>query len=598
MGLDAIRRGWSWGTVGGGLALALGSSLPLVAAELRVGTGTGCVYATIADAVAAAVANGTASDLILVKTGPSQILAAPITIDLNLAGTVEIVGGYSACTDALPTPDLRSGISLPSSAGFTVQNAGGSSRTFTLQQVSYIAGAGGGRLLDVSGRVLVNIDDALLSRGNATDGANIRMSGPNVVLFIANGSAIYGGDATGDGGGIHCSGGGTVLLDDSAIDGNFADGSGGGAYLDGCHMNVFAGGGPVSCPSGFNRGITCNYAGAGAAFASGGGVYATNGAVVNFLGSATQRAALTQNTADYGGGLFVTGAASQVEFLDADILENVGIRGGGGVAADNGAQLIMRSTITNCGSPSGCSRVMNNTTASISGETVPGGGVWVTGGADANIRRTNFVANLSPTGAGAAIAVDGAGSTALLEGDIFYAQQSRPIFVYGGGNLTAAFVTAWFNNVGSSGTFGAIDAGSNIAVYSSATLDALTFAPLGAGATYSGDCIVTLSLANFPPPPDPGSFAVVASGAAVLASPATGNPRLRADSPAIDFCDTFRYTPVDFDIHGEARGFDVPTIPNSPFGAFDLGADEWSPLFASGFEPGNCSDWSAQVGGC
>jgi hypothetical protein len=596
MALDPNRRGIHCGTFAAILILTLGSAPPLAAAELRVGTGAGCVYATIADAVGAAVANGTASDLILVKTSPAQTLSAPINVDLNLAGTVEIVGGFGQCTDASPIPGQRSTLSLPSSAGFTVQNAGASTRTFTLQQVALIAGAGAGRLVDVSGRVLFNVDDALLSNGKATDGGNVRLSGANVLLFITGGAAIYSGDATGNGGGIHCSGGGIVLLDDGAITDNVADGSGGGVYLDGCSMSVFPGGGPVSCPSANNRGITCNRAGAGAALASGGGVYATNGALVNFLGSASQRAALTLNTADFGGGLFVTGAASQAEIRDADILQNTGLRGGGGVVADNGAQLLVRSTSTGCGGPVGCARLIGNSTASVVGESSPGGGVWVTGGADANIRRALFFANDAPTGGGAAIAVDGAGSTALLEGDVLYSQLRRPVFVYGGGHLTAAFVTAWGNNVGSSGTFNASGAGSNLAVYSSVTLDALTFGTAGAGATYSGDCIVTRSLANFPPPPDPGSFELVASEAAVLLSPATGSPSLRADSPAIDFCDTFRYTPVDADIHGETRGFDIPAVPNGPFGSYDLGADEWYILFASGFEPGDCSEWSSTGG--
>ena len=240
---------------------------------------------------------------------------------------------------------------------------------------------------------------------------------------------------------------------------------------------------------------------------------------------------------------------------------------------------------------------MNNYTASAVGELSAGGGVWVTGGADANIRRTNFFGNSSP-GSGAAVAVDGAGSTVLLEGDILYANLGYPVLAINGGNLTAAFVTAWGNSVGSSGTFIANGAGSHIGVYSSVMLDDKTFSPPAGGATLSADCIVTRSLANFPAPPSPGSFEVVASADAVLQAPAIGSPRLRADSPAIDFCDTTLYTPVDTDIHGEARGFDAPAVPNGPFGIFDLGADEWRILFAGDFEIGNCSLWSSATGGC
>ncbi len=579
------------------LAAGLGFGLliagPLAGVDLRVGTGTGCTYPTIAAAVAAAVANGTTNDKLLIRTGTSHTISAPITLNLNVAGTVEIIGGYANCTDALPTL-ANSGLSAPSSAAFTVQNPGAGSRTFTLRNVDLFAGAGAGRLLDVSGRVLVNIDRTLLSNGSATDGANLRMTGPNVVLLLLNGARIYTGDATGNGGGLHCSGGGSVGLIDGAIDNNHAGGSGGGAYLDGCYLDVYSGGGAVACPSADNRGVTCNTAGAGPGTGSGGGVYATNGSVVQFLGSSSGPASLTQNSADSGGGLYLTGAASEAEFRDAEIVDNLGGAGGGGVAADNGAQLRILGYLANCSHPSGCSRVVDNTTASIVGETSPGGGVWVSGGADANIRRTTFRGNGVPVvDEGSALAVEGAGSTAIFEGNVVYGQVNHPIYVASGGNLTAAFVTAWGN--GSGATFTGVS--SSISVYSSLTLDSQTF--LSSFVTLAGDCIITRSLVGFPEPPDPlGSFEVVASEAVVLVSPATGSPRLRSDSPAIDYCDTFHYTPIDNDIDGEVRGFDIAAIPNSPYGPYDLGADEWKPLFLGDFEPGSCAQWSSNTGGC
>ena len=57
-------------------------------------------------------------------------------------------------------------------------------------------------------------------------------------------------------------------------------------------------------------------------------------------------------------------------------------------------------------------------------------------------------------------------------------------------------------------------------------------------------------------------------------------------------------SPVDTDIHGEARGSDAPAVPNGPFGVFDLGVDEWKGLFVGDFEVGNCSLWSSATGGC
>ena len=351
----------------------------------------------------------------------------------------------------------------------------------------------------------------------------------------------------------------------------------------------------TSAPFGVQSASTSNVARIGAGDGSGGGVYAAT-ALVHFLGELERARFAHPEPCRTRRRPLLTGAASEAECRDAEIVENAGLFGGG-VAADNGAQLTIHATITNCANPAGCSRILDNYTATAVGETSPGGGVWVTGGADASIRRTTFRGNSAP-GSGAALAVEGAGSTALFEGNVVHAQPSRPFYVFAGGNLTAAFVTAWGNTVGSSGTFSATGAGSNIAVYSSVTLDSKTFGGLGPGAAYSGDCIVTRSLTDFPPPPDPGSFELVASEGVVLLSPATGNPRLRSDSPAIDYCDTFRYTPIDSDLDGEVRGFDVVTIPSLPFGPYDLGADEWRPLFLGDFEPGTCAQWSANTGGC
>ena len=127
---DRMRRaGSGWAAVAGLVGLGWVAGAPVGAAELRVGTGTGCVYATIADAVAQAVANGTASDLIMVRTNPTQTIAAPITIDLNVAGSVEIVGGFGTCTDPLPIAHQRTTVSLPSSSAFIIHNAGASTRT-------------------------------------------------------------------------------------------------------------------------------------------------------------------------------------------------------------------------------------------------------------------------------------------------------------------------------------------------------------------------------------------------------------------------------------------------------------------------------------
>ncbi len=70
--------------------------------------------------------------------------------------------------------------------------------------------------------------------------------------------------------------------------------------------------------------------------------------------------------------------------------------------------------------------------------------------------------------------------------------------------------------------------------------------------------------------------------------------RLRLDSPALDSCDDFVYSPTQPDYDLDPRGFDFTSIPNV-HGPYDRGADEVRPLFADGFESGDPSQWSSTV---
>ena len=61
-----------------------------------------------------------------------------------------------------------------------------------------------------------------------------------------------------------------------------------------------------------------------------------------------------------------------------------------------------------------------------------------------------------------------------------------------------------------------------------------------------------------------------------------------------DFCDDGQFAPTLPDLEGEMRGLDFGQAPNG-LGTFDLGADEYSGLFADGFESGDAVAWSDSV---
>jgi hypothetical protein len=582
-----------------GFALVASLAVPAAApaAVFRVGGGGAapCTHATIAAAVAAAAANGPGLDQIYVVG--SQTLAS--TIDVN-NHSVDILGSFPDCVAAAPNPG-RSLLTVGADPGFWL-HGGTSTRTLTLQGFTVVRGTGGGRLIDVQGPANLFVIDSLLSSGVAVDGANVRMSG-SVILFLDEATRLYNGNASGDGGAVHCSGGGTVVLLDGSIDSNTAASDGGGIYLDDCQLNLFAGtDAPLGCPPtpSVGRGILCNEAGS-----TGGGVFATNGAAIDLAGGALEPALIARNEADEGGGIYATGAGVTVEGDNAWITDNIGSFEGGGVYVRAGATLTLRSTEPDCRGQL-CSLVARNF-AAISGGV--GGAIAADSGADVVVRQATFTGN-SANVTGSVIFAEDAGTTVALEGLVVQANSGSLNDAYfetdDGAVLTLAFSTVDEAMGCCKGLFDTNN-GSTVNLFSSilmaindATGQGRIFdEPIAAGETRFADCILHREhVSTLPPPVDPPSHEAITSPDALFVARAAGDLRLRRGSQAQDFCDTFRYTPATTDIDREARGWDDPTVANSPFGTFDLGADEWRPLLLADHEEGDCSDWSSDTGGC
>jgi hypothetical protein len=580
-----------------GLPLALAAALagagagPSPAAIFRVGNGAGCSGTTLAVALLGAALNGAEADSIYMTT-TSQSVPSETILSLDGMGNLEIVGGFGNCTDALPGASPTP-MTLPSSNGFVVQGGAASTRFFTLANVSWVASEDAGRPLDLAGRLVATIDDALISNGEEDEGGNLRMIGPNVILQLVGSTRIYLGESLGDGGGIYCSGGGTIGIDDQAkVTNNHAGGSGGGIDLNGCTLNLYTGSATeANCGAAATlAGVACN-----SADGSGGGISASGGATVNLLGGAAAPASVEANTADQGGGLYLTGAGTTATAVNAEIRANLGTFEGGGVYVRAGATFDMWVDVPFCPRGPRCSLIEDNAAPAAGGK---GGALAADSGALVSIRQTTLGQN-SAQQLGSAVFVEDNGSLVELEGVISYGHDGSLNEAYFQSedlaHLTVAFSTISEATGCCQGLF---DTGNNarVEVFSSILLGRAFEEPSAGSEVRTVDCLIASETASLP-----AGEGIEALGdpAAIFQNYAGNDYRLKAGSQPVDFCDTTVYAPAAGDLELQARGYDVATVPNSPFGPFDLGADEWRPLFTCGFEPATAcdaiADWSAHV---
>jgi hypothetical protein len=583
------------------LALVVLTASPRLspAATFRVGSeGSPCTHATLAAAVAAAAANGPGLDTILLSDNIT--LTAQILINDQ---SLEIAGGFMSCSDTAPT-SARSLVSVQVGDAIFVTSPG--ARLVTLQGLSLIRSAATpvARLLRIEGNPIVTLANTLLSNGAVDNGANVWMSGAGLLLITdwqGSTSNIYGGGATGIGGGIYCQGGATITLDSGGISGNRADGNGGGAYLNGCTLRVWSGHAqPVVC-GGAQYGVVCNRSENGV----GGGIYATNGSDVELTGTAAVPALVAENVADEGGGIHATGPGTTVVAQNAWINDNIGAFEGGGVYVRNSASFTMTSTAADCRGLL-CSQISRNN-SNITGGI--GAGVAADSGADVVIRQAYMTGNTANV-TGSVIFAEDAGTTVALEGLVVRANSGSLNDAYfetdDGAVLTMAFSTVDEGMGCCKGLFDTNN-GSTVNLYSSILMAIFETTgegrifdePIAAGETRFGDCLLHREhVSTLPPPVDGNAYETIVSPGTLFVNRAAGDLRLRRGSQAQDFCDTVRYTPATTDIDREPRGWDDPTVADSPFGPYDLGADEWRPLLIADHEEGNCSDWTSDTSGC
>ncbi len=559
---------------------------PAVAATYWVGSGAGCTHATLDAAFAAALANGTSPDFIKVASGPPP-----------LGGLIEITddslyleGGYGFCGDASGgSPTI---ISVPGAHdAFWIH--GTSPVNLRLRNVRIDMGPSAGRAIRLEEQGRAQLTAATLLGGQAADGGNVWMSGPDTFLTVESGSRIALGEATlGNGGGVYCSAGGTVTLQyGSFITQNTAFQSGGGLYLDDCSLhwhtyNSAAGDIPDVSEIAEN----------GALHGDGGGIAAVGGSYVVATGNEpTMPAILASNYAadgGRGGAAFFADAGTQGYFRNAHIFDNGADGFGGALYVEAGAIVEVELDPSSCSLGRGCSQIVRNRSW-----TGAGGGVFVGAGGQTWIRRTTLSENYTLTdSSGAALAAYGAGALLVVEGceiynndpNSFAGVESPQILAGNLASLTVAFSTiveataapgmAVFENANAA----------SLSLLSSVVQAPHTFVLPPPPATQV-HCVITRETASLPPSAQ--AVVVVTNPALIFRLTTPEDYSIFRYSEAQDFCDTSQWVPFATDIEGQPRGHDDPTFIDI-LGPFDVGADEWRPeVFADGFEGGDLGRW-------
>jgi len=552
----------------------IGLASPASAAVYTVGSDPACTHSSIPFALLTAALT-TADDEIRLARNITYLDQFVHLTDWEpgVTGALTLAGGYDSCDD--PTASGWTTISgRTTESTIEVDTAGGES-IVTLRRLSVTGSTIRG--LKVVGNSTVTLVSSLVE-GNG-GGIDVEPGAKVVIDFFSMVQDNVGG--FGQGGGIRCWGG-TVELR-GIVTRNLAT-SGGGMFAgNDCQVALFDG-----------AWIVGNNA------TDGGGLYAEGSADVLRSTSAALiflRVRVDDNEAAAdGGGVFATGATTAVGLItDVSVDGNrAGGRGGGLYAESGGWAGIDRNSFV-CERADHCSTLSRNSLTTSN----HGAAAYAGPGGTVVINQTHIEANSIPGGflVGSVVHAEGAGASARLEGTAFFDHHGPDALMQSGGgaDIVAAFVTASGNDFDGA-AFPArpvvIGSGSTASLYSSIYWP--NSPVIVDGVFGQVDCLIVSDTTGL------GVGTIISTVDPVFRSPALGDFHLNPSSPAVDYCDTSQYTPTEWDIDYESRGYDHPGNPNGVpgvvGGTYDIGYDEIRYLlFADGFESGDSSRWSTTV---
>lgn len=590
--------------------------LPLsaTATVYTVGVGGGCTHANFVNALTAAVADASAGPHeIRIVEGSRGISNYEIVDPLQ---DITIIGGFSTCAASTPGAGQRTTLTANGIEGrrlLRIVNANANPRrTIVLSRLTLTGGLnpsadlGWGGALYISGHVSVVLNnETFVDSNTAVNGGGIAMlqlsSDPALAtrLRLSGGSRVCENTAAGvgtnaNGGGIYALGGTLITLWDGSICGNSARRYGGGIHLSGALSRM------VLDPLGSELvSFVGNNAG-GASFAAteghGGAIYTSGGNIEygSVLTSATLRSVeFIGNTANFGGAIYALGSATAGDpFLTVE-LRNATIHGS--VAKGKGGALFLKNAVdlrlvkwgagqcTLSGGPWPCVDVFSNRADNESFSTIVGAGGAAFLEHDPGASRPAlrvagalFESNQDPNGTAAVVDARGDSSVRILR-SVFIANsaggseaframiESRNDTLFAYNTVLTNAVTHLFYQGGST----EINAIGSILYSPGATI-------LGAGSLSHSGCLLAHSATGLPA----GGLQV---GPPNLDSGWAPRPRSRAiDNCDVPIGDVFYSNAID--AYGLPVPVDVPSIPNHPWGSYDLGAiEQRDVLFYNGF---------------
>lgn len=518
--------------------------------------------------------------------------------DFDNVTTFRITGGYGSCSDATPS-------------GSTVLNADENGRVFDL---SYDAGdgdpvrtiilenleitggaapsAGGGvRIEGHAGRHRVQFHNVDI-HGNETGGLG---SGGGVSIEATAGSTssinwvsfsqesiIRNNHANGSGGGLACfnlSGQSNppILLFETPVQQNSAVFHGGGISNQGCKNLTVRN----SVRHTVQNSTSNNQAGVDANEGNGGGLFVSAGGELLFEAAGTEFGNyLSANTADHGGGAYVTGPSSKLTLVHTHVQVNFAREDGGGLYVTDGAEVVMGRVGGTVGFVGDCDRVdFRCSRFVINRANNDGGAVYASGGASVEINQTILDGSRSMQGGrGSMFFITGDNTFVSVEGAMVHSHErsSDLVHVRNGGHLRMRWSTIAGNReVDEPLRVFRLVAPANLEFDSSIVWEPGADIVSSFGTTGSvADCVIghlSEAESGF------GSAQFYSQIDPRLADPEGGDLRLLQSSPAVDYCDDV-FAPEFNDLFNNPRGVDVggPLVapPNAPGGPFDIGAHE------------------------
>lgn len=558
---------------------------------VSVGTGTGCDVSTVQEGID----NG---NEVSVHLSNNQVFHENLTIDG--ASDLVIVGGFDSCEDAENNIPGENGYSVingdidddGTGDGSVLQIEG--SGVVSLKNLKITNGlqgfmpfghnGGGVSTLGFDGQLKLSDMLVVANQGNAGGGLSVRNGETDV--SIGNNVFIHSNSAT-TGGGIWCDSSALIEFQPEAVNSGIALNNafiGGGVTLIGdCHMRMFNGRYELMNDLDF-RGIVSN-----SATKNGGGVYLSNGAVLELVGEnesgtpvniSANRADVDQQDGGNGGGIYATGENTKVIAKNVFFEKNQA-ESGAGIYLDENAELTIERGSGICWNQKHCNLIENNTAQKSAGA------ILANNGAQFSIKQTVIQDNRANN---ALVALIENGASGMFHGNVITHNgnggqsfdDNYLMRVHSGAELNILFSTITDNQ----------------AVLGVFRTDAPDMTPLSIYGSIiydedSGDVVVgpgvhtDIRCVNVH---EDNSFngSQIFFGNPLFKAPFIRDYHLAKNSPMIDKCFPNANVDISDDIDGETRGWNDPTVFNGVIPKFyDVGADETYEndiIFKNGFE--------------